>query len=333
MDQPTTSAAPGVTRRSSLAASLALVALGPNAAFSQELAYPSRTVRIIVPSSPGGSLDAVARVIADRLSAAWKQSVVVENKPGANFAIGASYVAKAPADGYTLLYAHDGVMAMNPVLYPKLSYDPIRDLTPIGRVVDLPLVLYINRNRQFRSVSEFVETLRSAPGKFNHASGGTATMLTSELFKTVAGVQYADIPYKGGGPAVAAVAAGDADFTFADPGSATAMLQSERIYALATASPKRLRLQPKLPSISEAIPDYATASWSGLHAPVGTPATLIQKLNADLRRILGEAGVKARLDAFGVEVNPSSPGELDSQIRADLANWARLVKEKNIQVP
>ena len=223
-------------------------------------------------------------------------------------------------------------MAMNPVLYPKLSYDPIKELTPIGRVVDLPLVLYVNRARRFRSVAEFVQALRAAPGKFNHASGGTATMLTSELFKSVAGVRYADIPYKGGGPAVAAVAAGDADFTFADPGSAAAMLQGERIYALATASPKRLRLQPKLPSISETIPGYATASWSGLHAPAGTPTAVIQRISADLRRILGEAGVRTRLDAFGVEVHPSSPEELENQIRADLAKWARLVKEKNIQV-
>jgi tripartite-type tricarboxylate transporter receptor subunit TctC len=332
MKQSTYTPALGITRRRALAASLALTGVVGETAFGQDLAYPTRTVRIIVPSSPGGSLDAVARVIAERLSAVWKQPVIVENKAGANFAIGTSYVTKAPADGYTLLYAHDGVMAMNPVLYPKLSYDPIKELTPIGRVVDLPLVLYVNRDRQFRNVAEFVQALRAAPGKFNHASGGTATMLTSELFKSVAGVQYADVPYKGGGPAVTAVAAGDADFTFADPGSAAAMLQGERIYALATASPKRLRLQPKLPSIAETIPGYGTASWSGLHAPAGTPTAVIQRISVDLRRILAEPGVRTWLDAFGVEVHPSSPEELESQIRADLAKWARLVKEKNIQV-
>lgn len=300
--------------------------------FAQTAGYPSKAVRIVVPSSPGGSLDAVARIIALKLSDIWKQPVVVDNKPGANFAIGAAYVAKAPADGYTLLYAHDGVMAMNPVLYPRLSYDPLKELTPIGRVVDLPLVLYVNSNQPFKSVAEFMQALRAAPDKFNHASGGTATLLTSELFKSVANVRYTDVPYKGGGPAIVAVAAGEADFTFADPGSASAMLQSERIRPLATASPTRLRSHPSLPSIAETVHGYAAASWSGLHAPAGTPSAIVQKINADLRSILTRTEIRSRLEDLGVEVHPSSPEELFQQIRADIAKWGKLVREKNIQV-
>jgi tripartite-type tricarboxylate transporter receptor subunit TctC len=319
--------------RRSLMLGAATAALGTvTNVWAQGNAYPNKPVKIVVPSSPGGSLDAVARIIALKLADIWKQPVVIDNKPGANFAIGSSFVAKSPADGYTLLYAHDGAMSINPVLYPKLSYDPLTELTPIGRVVDLPLVVYVGKTVPFKTVGEFMQALRANPGKFNHASGGTATLMPSELFKAVSGVFYTDIPYKGGGPAVLAVAAGEADFTFADPGSASALLQTERIRGLATASPKRLASQPNLPSLSETVPEYATASWSGLHAPAETPAAIIQKINSDMRLALAMPDVKARIEGLGLEVNPSSSEELARQIRADIQKWAKLVKEKNIVV-
>lgn len=314
-----------ISRRVALVA-IASLASQAASALAQASDFPAKVVHIVVPSSPGGSLDAVARVVGQKLSEIWRQPVIIDNKPGANFAIGASFVARAPADGYTLLYAHDGPMAMNPVLYQKLSYDPQKELTPIGRVVELPIVLYVNKSSPCKSFGEFMQALRAAPGKFNHANGGTATMMSSELFKSVAGVQYAEVPFKGGGPAVTAVAAGEADFTFADPGSAAAMLQGNRIRALATASPKRLPSQPRLPSITETVPGYATVSWSGLHAPAGTPAAVIRKINADLLRVLAQPETKARLEGLGVEVDPSSPEELAAVIRSDTAKWAKLVK-------
>ena len=323
----------GITRRALVwSAGLTSLARLPHA-LAQVAAYPSKTVKIVVPSSPGGSLDAVSRVIALKLGELWRQSVVVENKPGANFAIGASFVAKSPADGYTLLYAHDGVMAMNPVLYPKLSYDPLTELTPVGRVVDLPYVMYVSKSLQYRTLADFLQAMKASPGKFNHASGGTATMITSELFKAVTGLQYTDVPYKGGGPAVLAVAAGEADFTFADPGSAAPLLQTDRIRGFATASPNRLRLQPNLPSISETVPAFAVTSWSGLHAPAGTPPAIIQKINADMRTIMAQQDVRQRIDALGIEINPSTPEELAVQIRNDFQKWGKLVKDKNIVVP
>ena len=316
-----------------ITAACALLLAPVTSALAQPQAYPSKPVRIIVPSSPGGSLDVVARIIALKLGEVWKQSVIVENKPRANFAIGASYVAKSPPDGYTLLYAHDGAMAMNPVLYPKLSYDPVTELTAVGRVVDLSLVLYAGKSVPFKTIGEFVQAVRANPGKYNHASGGTATMMSSELFKAIANVEYADVPYKGGGPAVLAVAAGEADFTFADPGSAAALLQTERIRPLATASAKRLRTHPNLPTFAEVVPAYNSASWSGLHAPAGTPPAIVHKINADLKTVLAMPDVRTRLDELGVEVNYSTAEELNLQIRADIQKWAKLVKEKNIAVP
>jgi tripartite-type tricarboxylate transporter receptor subunit TctC len=289
-------------------------------------------VVIVVPSSPGGSLDAGTRIISVKLGELWKQPVVVENKPGANFAIGAAQVARAPADGYTLLYAHDGALAINPVLYPNLSYNPLTELTPVGRVVDLPLVLYVPKDSPFHSVADLIKSLRAAPGKYNHASGGTATMMVSELFKSVAAVDYTDVPYKGGGPAVVAVAGGEADFTFADPGSAAAMLATGRIHGLATASAKRLRLQPDLPTIAETVPAYSAVSWSGLHAPAGTPPEIIRKINADLAKVLAMPDVRKRLDDLGVEVNPSTPEELHQQIVADTERWKQLVKTRHISI-
>lgn len=321
-------------RRRLFSAAVGAAVLAPwIGAFAQGAAFPNKPVRIVVPSAPGGSLDAVCRIVALKLSDLWKQPVIVDNKPGGNFAIGASFVAKAPSDGHTLLYAHDGVMAMNPVLYPKLSYDPQTELTPVARVVNLPSVIYTSKTLPYKTIAELLQAMRASPGKLNHASGGPAATMFSELFKAMSNVQYTEIPYKGAGPAVLAVASGEADFTFADPGSATALLQADRISALATANPRRLRSQPDLPAIAETVPSFSVASWSGLHAPAGTPPAIIRKINADVLAVLATADVKQRIDALGLEVNPSSPEELALQIRGDMQKWAKLVKDKNIVMP
>lgn len=309
-----------------------LVGLLPAGVAAQSVGYPARPVRIIVPSSPGGSLDLVARILAQKLGEMWKQTLIVDNKPGASFIIGTGMAAKAAPDGYTLLFAHDGPMAMNAVLYPKLPYDPVRDFAPISQVVFLPMVLYVNKSVSAHSVSELVDAFHRKPGDWNHASGGTASYMTSELFKSMAKVEYTDVPYKGAAPAVQSTAAGETQLTFADPPSGAAAVQSGYLRPIAVASPRRLRLFPNLPTIAESIPGYSAASWSGLHAPAGTPASIIAKINADVRTVLTMPDVKSRLESLGVEPNPSTPEELASLIRRDIEKWGRLVKERNIKV-
>jgi tripartite-type tricarboxylate transporter receptor subunit TctC len=325
------SVAPLKTRRRATLIGL-LAAAMPICAAAQAHSYPARSVRIIVPSSPGGSLDLVARIVGDKLGQLWKQTVIVDNRPGASFIIGTSAAAKAPADGYTLLFAHDGPMAMNAVLYAKLPYDPVRDFTPVSQVVYLPMVLYVNKSVGASSVNELVAAFKSKPGGLNHASGGTASYMTSELFKSMAQVDYTDVPYKGAAPAVQSTAAGETQLTFADPPSGTASVQAGYIRPIAVSSPRRLRLFPNLPTIAESIPGYSAASWSGLHAPAGTPAMVVAKINADVRNVLAMSDVRTRLESLGVEPNPSTPDELAALIKRDIDKWGRLVKERNIKV-
>jgi tripartite-type tricarboxylate transporter receptor subunit TctC len=299
--------------------------------FAQSNNYPSKPVRIVVPSSPGGSLDTVARLIGVKLGEIWGQPVIVENKAGGEFAVGATYVARSPADGYTLLYAHDALLAINPALNEKLAYDPLKDFTPVGRVVDLPLVLYVRRDLPQATVPALLQALRAEPDKFNHASGGSSTFMSSQLFKAVAEVKYTDVPYKGASPAITAVASGEADFAFADTGSANALLQAGRIRAMATAGPRRLKSQPTLPAIAETLPGFSNASWSGLHAPAGTPTPVLQKISTDLRTVLAMPDVLSRLQDLGLEVNYSTPQELSQQIQADAKKWMKLAKDRKLR--
>jgi tripartite-type tricarboxylate transporter receptor subunit TctC len=317
-------------RRALLTLAVALCAVP--AASAQEPDFPKRAVRIIVPSSPGGSLDLVARIVGEQLGGLWKQPVIIDNKPGGNFIIGTVAAAKSAPDGYTLLFAHDGPMAMNAVLFQKLPYDPVKDFTPITQAVFLPMVLYVNQAVKAERLDELIRTFKEKPGSFNHASGGTASYMTSKLFESMAGVEYADVPYKGAAPAVQSAAAGETQLTFADPPSGSASVQSGRLRAVAVSSPRRLRLFPDLPTIGESVAGYTAASWSGFHAPAGTPRHIVDRINTDIRTILTRPGIVAQLEKLGVEPHPGTPEELASLIRTDIAKWGQLVKERNLKV-
>ena len=319
-----------IRRRTLLQAAAMSASLAVPGVYAQSKGYPDKMVRIVVPSAPGGSLDLMARMMAQKLGERWNQTVVVENRPGANFAVGTSYVAKSAPDGYTLLYCHDGVMAKNPALYPNLSYNPLTELTPVICVVELYTLLYVRSNLPHDNLDSFLRALRAQPNKLNHAVGGPSGSFISGLFKSLAGVEYIDVPYKGAGPSMVALATGECDFTFADPGSAASILSSGRIRPLAVGSPKRLRLFPNLPALAEAVPEFDLSSWSGLIAPANTPDAVIRKINADVRVILAAESVKAQVEMLGLEVNPSSPEELATRIRNDIRKWSKLVKERNL---
>ncbi|HKQ29067.1 MAG TPA: tripartite tricarboxylate transporter substrate-binding protein [Burkholderiales bacterium] len=312
---------------------LVILALGllPHLALGQ--GYPERPVRLIVPAAPGGGLDLIARVISGKLTDLWSRQMVVENRPGANFIVGTDAAAKSAPDGYTLLLVSSGALTVNPVVYSNLPYNPERDLTPVMIATSNPFVLLVNNNVQAKSLPEFLSLLRANPGKLNHASNSATTILSSELLKALAKVEYADINYKGGVLAAAATASGETEFCIVDMGSATAPMKGGRVRALAVTTAQRYKLQPDVPTIAESgVPGYASAAWVVILAPAKTPADIITKLNTDLKQVLHTPEVTARAEGLGSEVLATSPEDASRMLRADLEQWARLTRERNIKL-
>lgn len=311
----------------------ASTAIGYPAVLRAQTSYPDKVVKIVVPSAPGGSLDAIARLVAEGLSGIWRQSVYIENRPGANFSIGATYVARAVPDGHTLLYCHDGVMAKNPALYANLTYNPLTDLMAVGKVTEGAAYMLVRSELPYKTFSEFLDAIRKQPEKFNHAAGGPAATFISEYFKSVAKVQYTEVPYKGSGPAIMAVAAGECDFTFGDFGSALTMLSTNRLRILASAAPARSKAEPDVPTIGEFFPTFEVVSWSGLVAPAKTPRAIIDKINADLELVAASPAAQKKMQSLGAEFSSaSSPDDLQGRIRNDLEKWTALVKSLNMAI-
>jgi tripartite-type tricarboxylate transporter receptor subunit TctC len=307
----------------------AVVSLRPGCAQT----YPERSVRIIVPTAPGGSIDTTARVVAGKLAELWGKAVVIENRPGAAMIIGAEAAARSPPDGYTLLVAHDGTMAMNPVVYPNLVYHSQRDFEPISLLTSIPEVLLVHAALPARSVNELIAIARARPGKLNHASGGTATLLALELFKAMAGIDVTSVPFRGGAPAVTAVMAGEIEMIFADLATANAGMASGKLRTLAVTTRQRVERLAEVPTIDESgVPGYDVATWIGAFAPAGTPNAITGKIGADMRAALTMPEVKGKLEALSMEIRGGSSEELRRLLAADMAKWGRLVKEKNIQV-
>lgn len=310
---------------------LGLAPVGASAQ-GEAASFPNKLVKIVVPAAPGGGIDMVARSVSDKLAEAWGHQVIVENRPGANFVIGTDAVAKSPADGYTLLMTSYGAITVNPIAYPNLPYDPERDLTPVMLVTTSPFVLLVNKQNSAKDMPRFVADLRARPGKFNHASNSASTILASELFKSMAKVDYADINYKGGILAAQSVAAGETDFALVDMGSALATERGGRVRALAVTTAKRSRLLPDIPTFAEGgVTGYNADAWIVLLAPAKTPAAVVDKINADLRRILQTPEVTRRIETVGNEIVASTPQEAGEVLAADARKWAKLVKERDLK--
>jgi tripartite-type tricarboxylate transporter receptor subunit TctC len=299
---------------------------------AQAQAYPARPVRMIVPAAPGGGLDLVARMLAGKVSEQWGQQIVVENRPGANFIVGTDAAVKAAPDGYTLLFSASPAITINPAVFPDLPHSPLRDLVPISLVSSNPMVLLVNNAVPAQSMQELIAHLRVNPGKLNHASNSASTMLTSELFKSLAKVDYADINYKGGILAVAATSAGETHFCFVDAGSATGAMKAGRVRAMAVTSPQRYKLLPDIPTLAEAgVAGYANTFYTVVLAPAGTPAAVIARVNAEIARAVAVPEVAARFESVGSEAVGSSSAEASRVLRADAEQWAKLVRERNIR--
>ena len=297
--------------------------------------YPAKAVRLVVPFPPGGSLDFAGRLIAQKLTEASGQPVVVENKPGAGGNIGADLVAKSPADGYTILLGALSTHAVNPSLYAKMPYDAVKDFAPITLIAITPNVLVVNAGSPVQNVKEFVAWTKANPGKlaFGSGSNGSAGHLAGELYKVETGTDAVHIPYKGGAPATQALLAGDTQFMFDNLANAMAQVKGGKLRALAVTTSKRSSLAPELPTLAEAgLPGFDISTWYGLFAPAGTPPSIVAKWNADVTKVLNSPDVRARFVADGAEPAPDTPAEFAQFISAEMAKYARIVKASGAKV-
>lgn len=321
-----------LNRRQLLAAlgSAGLAGAAPRA-FGQDAAWPAKPVSYIVPFTPGGSTDVIGRTLCQKLQDALGQPFVVDNKPGAAGAVGAGYVAKAKPDGYTLFGGTISTHAINASLYKNLGYDPVKDFEPVSLVATLPNVLIVDPNLGVNTVQELIALLKKDPGKRSFASSGagTSTHMAGELFADLIGVPLTHIPYKGTPPAMIDVSSGQVPFMFDQMTAAISLVQAGRLKLLAVTTAKRMALAPQLPTMMESgVPRFEMASWQAVYAPKGTPRPIVQKLNAEIRKILELPDVKDKLaNQLGMEIVGSTPEELAAHMAREIPRWADLVKK------
>src|SRR5436853_514954 len=297
------------------------------AAFSAAAQYPGKPVRIVVPFSAGGTTDILARAVGQKLTAAWSQPIVIDNRPGASGMIGAEIVAKAPPDGYTVLMASVAEVAINQSLYARMTYDPLKDLAPVTLAGFTPLILVVHPSVQARSVKELIGLAKAKPGRFTFASPGNGSVqhLSGELMKTVARVDITHVPYKGGAPAVTDLVGGQISMFFAGMPIVMPHVKAGRLRALAVTVTKRSPAAPDVPTMEEAgVPGFDISNWFGVYVPAATPKAVIAKLNSEMSRVLNLADVKERLAEQGLETVGNSVEQFDAFFRAEVLKYASL---------
>ncbi|HXF66720.1 MAG TPA: tripartite tricarboxylate transporter substrate binding protein [Burkholderiales bacterium] len=319
--------------RSRIAAAALLAAPLALAAPAGAQGYPSRPVRVIVPQSAGGSTDFVARVIAERLDDAFRQPVIVDNRPGAGSINGTEIVAKAAPDGHTLLVVAAS-FTITPNIRKSLPYDALRDFTPVAQLVSLPHILVVHPSLPVKTVKELVALAKAKPGSLNYGTSGiaTSTHMAGELFMYLTGTKMVNIPYKGGAPGMVALLGGQVQLYFATISTAMPHVKAGKLRALGVTTPKRSVAYPEFPTIAEeGVPGYAHTSWVGMLAPAKTPAAVVARLNAETAKVLQVQETRALLLRDGLEAVGSSSKEFAELIRNELEKWARVVKAAGIQ--
>jgi len=316
---------------SALATSLFLI----NSAHAQAAAtYPSKPIRLVVPFTPGGSTDILARAIGQKLTEAWGQPVVIDNVPGAGGAIGADKVAKAPADGYTLLMGHIGTLAVNTSLYPNLPYDPVKSFAPVAWVARVPNVLVVHPAVPAKNVKELVALAKTKPGQLNYGSGGngSAANLATEYFKMQTGTAILHIPYRGTAPAVTDLVGGQIQVLFTGAPAVIGHIKSGQLRALAVSSPQRIPALPDLPTVAEAgYKDFAADQWYGVVAPAGTSPDIVAKLNSLINQSLASPELKTRLNNEGAIATPDTPANFGKLIVSEIARWKPVIQSGRVK--
>ena len=323
-----------LSRRLFTLIALAATAL-PALAQAPSAAWPSRPVRYIVPFPPGGSADAISRLLAAEMSRTFGQQVVVENRPGAGATIGVDQGVKAAPDGHTIFLAPAGAMAINLSLMPKLPYDPLKDVQPISLLALIPMVAAVPADSAARSVADFIAQARARPGalSFGSAGNGTAMHLSGEMFQQMTGTRLGHVPYKGSGPAVTDLLTGAIPIAFVDLSSALPHIRAGKVRGLATLGAQRTLSAPELPTMAEqGVAGYDAVGWFGLAGPVGMPAEVVERLAAEVGRVMRLPDVRDKSLALGAEPAPGTPAQFAAFIRAEIPKWAAVVKSGNVKV-
>ena len=298
--------------------------------------YPTKPVHVIVPYPAGGATDFFARTVFTRMSEGLGQQVVVENRPGAGTAIGASEVARAAPDGYTLLLGDAGTYAFNPTLYKKLSYDPVKDFAPVSLTGRFALILAVNpATMPVKSLQEFVDTVKHNPGKIDYGAPGPGAPLhlAMELFRKVADLNMTPIPYKGGADAMADVIGGRIPTMFVDIASGLPQVKGGKMRPIAVASEKRVAALPDVPTVGEqGYPGFEAWAWQGFVAPAGTPREIVARLNAEFLKVMADPVVKQRLAESGFEPQVSTPEQFSSYMKSEIAKWGKVIRDSNISL-
>ena len=313
-------------------ASLSVSAGLPTAGFAQE--YPTRAVRWIIPYPPGGTSDFLARLIGAKLTDAWKQTMVIDNRAGANGNIGAEMVARAAPDGYTVLFVASTI-TINQSAYPNLTFDTAKDLAPVATVLWQPYVVAVHPSVPAASVKELVALARARPAMLDYSSGGpgNANHIAAELFAKMAGVKLTHVPYKGMGPGIAALLAGEVHLTFASLVAVTPHLKSGRMRALAVTGEKRIGVLPDLPTVSESgVKGYEEGNWQGVLVPAQTPRAIVARLNQELVRIVKSADISEQIVKIGADVVVTTPEQFGVMIRSDLRKYGELIKSLGLRL-
>jgi tripartite-type tricarboxylate transporter receptor subunit TctC len=313
----------------------ALLALGASVAAAAGADYPNRAVKVIVPFAPGGGADVIARLVFAKLSVRLGQSFVIDNRGGAGGIVGTDAVAKAAPDGYTLLLGQTGPNALNPSLFAKIPYDPIADFAPVIQLTSYPYVIVVHPSVPAQSLKELVALAKAKPDSLSFGTAGTGSsgQLAAELFMRTTGTKMTHVPYKGAGPALADTLSNVVSLTFGDVASSTPLATSGRLRALAVTGPKRSFLLPQVPTVAESgYPGFEALAWHGVYAPAKTPPAIVDKLNAELNKILAEPEVREKLQKDGIDPIGGSPAAYGAYTRAEIAKWGAIVREAHIRL-
>ena len=319
-----------LSKRALLLGAAALCALPA----AQAQSWPAKPIRLVVPFTPGGSTDILARAIGQKLTEAWGQPVLIDNVPGAGGSLGADRVAKAAPDGYTLLMGHIGTLAVNPSIYPRLPYDPVKSFTPVAWVANVPNVLVVHPSVPATSVKELLALAKAKPGQLNFGSGGngSAAHLATEYLKLQSQTFMVHIPYRGTAPAVTDLVAGQIQLLFTGAPAVLPFVKSGQLRALAVSSSKRLDALPDLPTVAESgIKGFEADQWYGVVAPAGTPNEIVRKLNSQINQALESNELRTRLQNEGAMATPTTPEEFGKLIQREIARWKPVVRAGNIQ--